>query len=110
MAGVGLRPVIARHSSTPQAVFSIGAGGGSVRFGATFPSSRTTTSSPGASPQSSTPQVKTSPSFEQDHLEAGQYLDPLVTRASGKSDPGGKVMRWVSAPRPKRSRPVTVNS
>jgi hypothetical protein len=94
----------------PQAVFSMGAGGGSVRFGATFPSSRTTTSSPGASPQSSTPQVKTSPSFEQDHLEAGQYLGARVTRAFGKSDPGGKVMRWVSAPRPKRSRPVTVNS
>ncbi|MEF3365408.1 hypothetical protein V3H18_02555 [Methylocystis sp. 9N] len=39
----GLRPAISRHSSTPQAVFSIGAGGGSVRSGATFPSSRTTT-------------------------------------------------------------------
>jgi hypothetical protein len=39
----GVRPAISRHSSTPQAVFSIGAGGGSVKSGATFPSSRTTT-------------------------------------------------------------------
>jgi len=37
-------------------------------------------------------------------------LGARVTRASGKSDPGGKVIRCVSDPRPKRSPPTIVNS
>jgi hypothetical protein len=37
--------------------------------------------------------VKTLPDFEHDHLEAEQYLGARTIRASGKSDPGGSVMR-----------------
>jgi hypothetical protein len=89
-AGPG--PAFACHSSKPQAVFAIGCGGGWVSPGATLPSRRSTTWSPGSSPQSCALQVNPSPDFEHDHAEAGQYLDPRVIRASGKSDPGGSVM------------------
>ena len=106
----GPGPAIACHSSVPHAVLSIVVAGGSLRSAATRPSRCSTTWSPGSSPQSSALQTKPLPDLEHFHADGGQYLEPRVMRASGKSEPAGSVMRWVSEPRPKRCCPVMVNS